>query len=203
MKNNRHILAAAAAVLALALLAAPSGAGAKTYKVDPDHSSVAFSVRHLLGKVRGRFDRFEGRIVFDANDPAKTEIEGAIDAGSINTNVPKRDQHLRSDDFFDVEKFPKITFKSTKVTDVDRASNSGKLHGTLTIRGVARPVILEASFLGDSKDPWGNQLGAFTARTKINRKDFGLNWNEVLETGGLMVGEEVEIEIEAAALIDG
>ncbi|HWP64790.1 MAG TPA: YceI family protein [Candidatus Limnocylindria bacterium] len=182
-----------AIVLAAGTLPAP--ATAATYKVDPGHTSVTFLVRHLLTNVEGRFRTFEGTIVFDPAEPEKTVVKGTIDVASIDTNVEKRDEHLRSPDFFDVAKYPKIEFVSTGVSDVDRETNTGKLHGNLTIHGVTKPVVLDAQFLGAATDPWGNKKGGFTATTTINRKDFGLTWNKSLETGGLLVGDEVTIRL--------
>jgi polyisoprenoid-binding protein YceI len=185
-------------ILAGALIAATtSAAPAKTFTVDADHTSVSFRVRHLFTKVNGRFDKFSGKIDFDPAKPEQAKVEGTIDVSSINTNVDKRDNHLRSKDFFDVEKYPTITFTSTQVTDVDAANKTGKLHGNLTMHGVTKPVVLNVAFLGEATDPWGNKKGGFNATTTINRTDFGLNWNETLETGGVLVGDEVEIEIAA------
>jgi polyisoprenoid-binding protein YceI len=184
------------ALVALAI-SAPAVIRADTYMIDKDHTSVTFRIRHLFTKVSGRFDEFEGKVSFDPAKPEQTKVEGTIAVESINTNVENRDKHLRSKDFFDVEQSPKISFASTKVTDVDAKAMSGKLHGNLTIRGVEKPVVLDVQFLGRGKDPWGNEKGGFSATTTINRKDFGLNWNETVETGGLLVGDEVEIEIAA------
>jgi polyisoprenoid-binding protein YceI len=186
-------------LVAALVVAGPLVAAAATLEVDPAHTGVAFKVRHLFTNVNGRFDRFEGTIAFDPEAPETTTIEGTIDAASIDTDNDKRDAHLRAADFFDVEKHPKITFKSTKVTDVDRAKKTARVHGMLGIRGVERPVVLEASFLGQGKDPWGNERYGFHAETTIDRKDFGLTWNETLEAGGLLVGEDVRIEIDAEA----
>jgi len=184
-----------------ALAAAPGIAGATLYKVDSDHTNVGFRVRHLFTAVQGRFDRFEGTIEFDPAKPDGVKVSGWIDANSINTNVPERDKHLRSDDFFDVEKYPKITFVSTKAAKIDPSKKSGKLEGNLTIHGVEKPVVLEVTYLGAAKDPWGNQRAGFSARTTINRKDFGLSWNETLESGGLLVGDEIQVEIDAEGMV--
>lgn len=186
-------------VLAAHLGFAGSVALAEPLVIDKSHTSVGFTVRHLFTRVAGRFDTFEGKIAFDPQNPGSAKVEGAIDAASINTNNEKRDTHLRSEDFFAVEKYPKILFKSTKVSDVDATRQTGKLHGVLKIRGVERPVVLDVAFLGTGKDPWGNSKAGFTASGTINRKDFGLNWNEALETGGFLVGDDVEIEINAEA----
>src|SRR5262249_34113203 len=159
-------------------------------------TSVSFRIRHLFTSVNGHFETFEGKVVFDPKAPAKTHVEGSIDAASINTGVTKRDDHLRSADFFDVAKYPKITFESGEVTDVDSSGKSGKMHGTLTMHGVSKPVLLDVAFLGAGKDPQGKERAGFHAETKINRKDFGLSWNKTLESGGMLVGDEVTIEID-------
>jgi len=186
--------------LALALaLAAPGGAGAVTYAVDPGHTSVNFRVKHLFTYVDGRFSAFDGMIEFDPDAPEKTMVSGTVDVGSIDTNVEKRDSHLRGGDFFDVEKHPKLKFESTKVTDVDMKAGTAKVHGNLTIKDVTKPVVLDAKFLGAGTDPWGNKKAGFSGTTTINRKDFGLGWNQALETGGVLVGEEVEIRIDVEA----
>lgn len=184
--------------LALAL-AMPLAAAAATFKVDPDHTGVGFRVKHLFTWVDGRFTTFEGTITFDPAAPAATKVVGSVDVASIDTANAKRDDHLRGADFFDVATHPKITFTSTKVADADAAAGTAKLHGDLTIKGVTRPVVLDAKFLGQGTDPWGNAKAGFSATTTINRKDFDLGWNQVLETGGLLVGEEVEIRIDVEA----
>ena len=192
-------------VLSVALAGAvhvPAATLATTYKVDPEHTSVSFRVRHLFTQVKGRFDRFEGQIVFDPAHPDQTKVLGSIDVASVNTNVEERDKDLRSSRFFDAEKFPKISFASTKITGVGPGKTSGKLNGKLTIHGVEKPVVLEVTYLGEGKDPWGNVRAGFSAHTTINRKDFGLTWNETLETGGVLVGDEVQIEIEAEGLLE-
>jgi polyisoprenoid-binding protein YceI len=174
-------------------------AHAATWKVDPAHTTVGFRVSHLFTSVHGRFDRFDGTIEFDPDDPKATVVRGTIESASIDTNHEKRDEHLRSADFFDVEKYPTLAFESTGVTDVD--GRNGKLAGSLTIRGVTKAVVLDVTFLGRGTDPWGNVRAGFTATLTIDRKDFGLNWNEVLETGGLLVGDEVAIRIDAEGII--
>jgi polyisoprenoid-binding protein YceI len=182
---------------ALALAVALAGdARATTYAVDPAHTSVNFRVKHLFTYVDGRFSTFDGTIAFDPDAPEKTTVSGTIDVASIDTNVEKRDNHLRSADFFDVEKHSKLAFQSTKVTDVDAKAGTAKLHGNLTIKDVTKPVVLDAKFLGAATDPWGNKKAGFSGTTTINRKDFGLGWNQALETGGFLVGDEVEIRID-------
>jgi len=167
-----------------------------TYVIDPSHSTAGFKVRHLMvSNVRGEFSGVTGTVVFDAEDPAKSKVEAAIDATTLQTREPQRDQHLKSADFFDVEKFPKITFISKKVVPV--AEGEWRLVGDLTIHGVTREVVLDVEGpTPEVKDPWGNiKIGA-TATTKVNRKDFGLVWNVALEAGGVLVGDEVAIQLE-------
>jgi polyisoprenoid-binding protein YceI len=195
MKAPRLLAACTIAVLF------PVTAAATTYQVDSDHTNVGFKVRHLFTHVQGRFDRFQGTIDFDPAKPEATKVEGKIEAASINTNVAQRDTHLRSEDFFDVQKYPNITFVSTKSAQIDAAKKSGKLEGKLTIHGIEKPVVLDVSYLGAAKDPWGNMRAGFSARTTINRKDFGLTWNETLESGGLLVGDEIQIEIDAEGMV--
>jgi polyisoprenoid-binding protein YceI len=197
--KNRTRLWVAIAVVSLSA----STSLAATYNVDPAHTSVQFRVRHLFTTVTGRFESFDGKIIFDDKAPAQTRVDGAIDAATINTNVKKRDDHLRSADFFDVAKFPKITFQSSGVTDLDPSGKKGKMQGTLTLHGVSRPVVLDASFLGKGKDPGGHERAGFHGTTTINRKDFGLTWNKALESGGFLVGDEVTIEIDVEGVQEG
>ncbi len=166
-----------------------------TWKVDPAHSQVEFAVRHMMiTTVRGRFTDVKGTVVTEGNDPANAQVEVIIDANSIDTREPQRDAHLKSADFFDVEKFPYITFKSKRVTDV--RGDEFKLVGDLTIHGVTREVVLEVTSEGQAKDPWGNARAGYSARTRINRSDFGLTWNQALEAGGLLVGDEIKITLD-------
>ena len=172
---------------------------AATYKIDTDHSTVSFKIRHILSNVQGHFKEFEGSFDYDPDKPETWKTNAVIQAASIDTNVAPRDKHLRSTDFFDVEKYPTLTLKSTEVTDA--TPSAAKLHGLLNIHGVEKPVVCDLQILGVATDPWGNVIASFTATTKINRKDFGLNWNKVLETGQFLVGEEVEITLEVAGLL--
>jgi polyisoprenoid-binding protein YceI len=166
-----------------------------TWKVDPAHSQVEFAVRHMMiTTVRGRFTDVKGTVVTEDNDPTKAQVEVIIDVNSIDTREPQRDAHLKSADFFDVEKFPYITFKSKRVTDV--RGDEFKLVGDLTIHGVTREVVLEVTSEGQAKDPWGNERAGYSATTRINRSDFGLTWNQALETGGLLVGDEIKITLD-------
>jgi len=177
-----------------------TSAPAAQWKVDASHTSVAFSVSHLFTSVQGRFDSFDGTIDFDPDAPSATVVRGKVVAESINTNNAKRDKHLRSGDFFHVEKFPEIRFESTGGIE-NMQGNHGELPGKLTIHGVTKPVVLDVKFLGRGSDPWGNERAGFRATLTINRTDYGLGWNEVLETGGVLVGEEVEIRIDAEGIL--
>ena len=166
-----------------------------TWQIDPAHSEVQFSARHMMiSTVRGRFKRFSGTIEADEQNPTTAQVEVQIDAASIDTGDDKRDTHLRSPDFLNVEQYPYITFKSTKVEQRD--ATHGQLTGDLTIRDVTKPVILEVEYAGMAKSPWGTISAGFSAHTRINRKDWGLNWNVALETGGWLVSDEIRVEIE-------
>lgn len=191
--NKMHIYLAAAAVLLA------SSAAAATYKIDPAHSAVTFTVQHMgISKVHGRFDKFTGTVEYVPGDMKAWKTEAVIETASVNTNVEARDNHLRGADFFNVEKFPAMTFKSLKVGNVK--GKTAKIYGELTLMGITRPVTLSVEGDGPVKDPWGNERLGAVAKTTINRKDFGLGWNKVLETGGLLVGEKVEIVLEIEAV---
>lgn len=167
-----------------------------TYQLDPVHSSAGFSVKHMMiAKVHGAFEKLSGKLVFDKNDPQKASAEATIEAASINTREPQRDTHLRSPDFFDVEKFPSLSFTSKSVTG--SSGGSIKVAGDLTIKGITKQVILDVEGPSDEiKDPYGNlKIGLF-ATTKIRRKDFGLTWNAALEAGGVLVGDDVTITLD-------
>lgn len=169
-----------------------------TYSIDKAHSDVTFLVRHLITKVRGQFADFDGTIDFDEEHPQQSSVSFTIRANSIDTNEKDRDAHLRSADFFEVEKYPTLTFRSTEIkTD---GENEYDLIGDLTIHGVTRRVSFDATFLGKAKDPWGNDRIAFEAETTVNRKDFGLHWNAALETGGFLVGDDVKISLSLQAV---
>ena len=168
------------------------------WRLDTQHSSINFMVRHLLvAKVRGRFTRWSGTVRFDESNPSASSVEVSIDAGSIDTSEPQRDAHLRSSDFFDVGKHPQIAFRSTKVERT--GSTTYKVDGELTIRGVTRPVALEVEHGGTLRDPAGNDRAGFSAKGAINRKEFGITFNQVLDHGGLALGEHVVIEIDVEA----
>jgi len=169
------------------------------WEIDSGHSGVHFAVRHMvLAKVRGKFTRWSGAVVTEDGDEARSSVEVVIDASSIDTGVADRDAHLKSADFLDAAHHPEITFKAERTERLD--PERWRVLGLLTIRGVARPVVLEVEYAGRTRDPWGHERAGFTAKTSIDRKDFGLTWNQVLETGGLVVGERVDIEIEIEAV---
>jgi polyisoprenoid-binding protein YceI len=171
-----------------------------TYQIDPAHSGAQFTVRHMMiTNVRGGFKKLQGTVVYDSENPANSSVNAEIDAASINTNDEQRDAHLRSADFLDVEKYPTLTFRSTRVESA--GEGEVKLEGDLTIHGVTRPVVLDVEGLApEGKDPWGNTRSGATARTKIKRSDFGLSWNAALETGGFLVGDDVKIELDLALI---
>jgi polyisoprenoid-binding protein YceI len=170
-----------------------------TYAIDPGHSSVSFTGRHLMiSKVRGRFNVQEGTLVI-AEDPEQSSVEATIDATSVQSGDAKRDEHLRSPDFFDVEQFPTITFRSTAVRD--HGDGEFTLDGELTVRDVTKPVSLVGEYLGTSVSPWGSTVTGFTAEVEVNRKDWGLEWNVALEAGGLLVGDKVKLVIDAEAIL--
>ena len=169
------------------------------WEIDSSHSGIQFTVRHLvIAKVRGQFSRWTGTVTAPDGDFGRASMDVVIDTTSIDTGVGDRDAHLRSPDFFDVERYPEITFKSTEVART--AGDRLRVTGDLTIKGVARAVVLDVEQLGLVKDPWGNERAAFSATTAIDRKDFGLTWNQVLETGGVMVGDRIDIAIEIEAV---
>jgi len=166
-----------------------------TWVIDPAHSEIQFSAKHLMiSTVRGRFNAFTGTIDADENNPTAAKVDVQIDASSLVTGEERRDTHLRSPDFLDVEKYPYLTFKSTRVELLDETH--GKLYGELTIRDVTKPVVLSVEYAGQAKTPWGTLSAGFNAQTKINRKDWDLNWNVALETGGWLVGDTITITIE-------
>jgi polyisoprenoid-binding protein YceI len=169
-----------------------------SYSVDPAHTSVEFIVRHLMiSKVRGRFVGVTGSVELEGGSDVPVAIQATIDATSIDTREPQRDAHLKSADFLEVEKFPTLQFVSTRIEG--EASNF-TIHGDLTIHGVTREVALKAEFEGRQTDPWGGHRVGYSASTSINRKDFGLTWNAALETGGVVVGDEVRIELNVEAV---
>jgi polyisoprenoid-binding protein YceI len=165
-----------------------------TYTIDSVHSSVAFKVRHLVSRTAGEFNDFSGTITADFENLAGSGVELRIQAASIDTKDEGRDKHLRSADFFDVEKYPEITFSSSKVTKVDDTSFA--VVGTLNMHGVSRQITLTVTYLGEATDPWGGTRAGYELSTTLNRKDYGISWNKTLDNGGLILGDEVEISID-------
>ena len=169
------------------------------WEIDSSHSGIHFSVRHMvIAKVRGQFARWSGTVLAQDGDLGRASVDVVIDASSLQTGVADRDTHLQSPDFFDVARFPEITFSGKRVEQL--GGNRLRVFGDLTIRGVTREVVLDVEDAGRTRDPWGNERAGFAAKTAIDRKDFGLTWNQLLETGGLMVGDRIEIEIEVEAV---
>jgi len=175
----------------------PAAAANSTWQIDPQHSSAQFAVRHLgLSTVRGAFNKLSGAVLLDDQDITKSSVEVTIDVGTVDTREPDRDKDLRSERFFDVAHFPTMTFKSKKVEQVAPAKL--RVTGDLTIRGTTKEVVLDVDGpTAPVKDPWGNQRVAVTATTKVNRQDFGVKWNAKLDNGGVVVGDDVNITIDA------
>jgi polyisoprenoid-binding protein YceI len=170
-----------------------------TWNIDTAHTGISFSVRHMVvSKVRGRFAKYSGSLRIDEDDMTRSGVEVTIDAASLDSGVPERDTHLRSPDFFDVEKFPELRFRSKRIEKVEDARY--RLVGDLTIRDVTRELSLDFEYGGRAKDPWGNERAGFVASAALDRKDFGLKWNQALEAGGVLVGDRVDIEIEVQAV---
>ena len=182
------------ATAALLFSAVSAFAATDTYVVDKSHSEATFKVRHLVSRVSGRFDDFAGKVTIDPAKPTASAVEFTIKTASIDTGSPDRDKHLKTPDFFDAEKYPEITFKSTKIVPA-RKKNMYSVTGDFSMRGVTKRITLPVEFLGYGKDPWGNQRAGFTLITKVNRKDYGVNWNKALDNGGVLVGDDVEIEV--------
>ena len=167
-----------------------------TWAIDPSHSHVGFAIKHLMiATVRGQFTDVKGTVVVDESDPTTAKVDITIGIGSITTGDEKRDAHLRSPDFFEAERYPVMTFRGKRVES--RSGNAFRVVGDLTIRDVTREVPVDVELTGRAKDPWGNERAALEATTKINRGDYGLTWNAALEAGGVLVGDEVKISIEA------
>lgn len=182
-----------------ATVTTPSLAGT-SWSIDSAHTQVEFAVKHMmLAKVRGRFAEFEGSVAFETDDIASAAIEVRIAAASIDTRVAQRDEHLRSADFFDVAQYPELRFVSRRIEA--RGDAEYRVVGELTIRGVTREVTLDARFEGTGTDPWGGTRIAFSASGSIDRRDYGLTWNQALEAGGILVGDEVRLSIEAELVL--
>ena len=182
-------------------VAGPIAAGT-TWTIDSAHSLVEFSTRHMMiTTVKGRFPAVAGTVTADERIPARSAVSVTIDAATIDTREAQRDAHLRSADFLDVERFPTITFESRRVEGAHAsAGDRFRVHGDLTIRGTTRAVTLDATFEGSGRDPWGGERASFSAQTTIDRRDFGLTWNQALELGGVLVGNEIRILLEVQAV---
>ncbi len=190
----------ACAILAAFLLYGVGSAGAATYVLDKSHCNIGFSVKHLvISNVKGKFDDFEGSFDFDDAKKSLASAQAVIKTASINTSDLKRDNHLRSPEFFDAEKFPEVAF--TLKNSHSLGNGKMQVSGDLTIHGVTKPVILEGEFLGTANDPWGNKRAGFTAEGEIVRADYGMNWNKLLDNGGVVVGEKVKLQLEIEGVL--
>ncbi|AKU95015.1 hypothetical protein AKJ09_01679 [Labilithrix luteola] len=173
--------------------------GNNDWNIDTAHTAINFSVRHMvISKVRGRFAKYSGTIRLDDGDVTRSSVDVSIDASSIDTGVADRDTHLRSPDFFDVENFSELRFRSKRIEQIEKTRY--RVIGDLSIRGVTREVSLDAEYGGRATDPWGNERVGFVAKTTIDRSDFGLTWNQALEAGGILVGDRVEIDLDVEAV---
>ena len=193
MTKSRMILGFIIFLASLPLFAAD------LYNIDKVHSAAEFKIRHMVSQVGGKFDDFGGSVNFDKANPANSTVEFTIQTASIDTATPDRDKHLRSADFFDVEKYPTITFKSTKIA-AGGLKDSYNVTGNLTMHGVTKTVTLPVAFLGFVKDPWGNDRAGFELETTLNRKDYGIVWNQALDAGGYLLGDDVKIAINLEAV---
>lgn len=185
---NRKLLAAAVLTTLAAL-----PLRAETFVIDPAHSEVSFQIRHLVSQVRGRFNDFSGTVQMDPKNLPASSVEFHIKATSIDTNVADRDKHLRSADFFDVEKYPEIIFKSESIKSAGK--DKYNVAGTLTMHGVSKKVTLPVTFLGQGKDPWGGTRAGFETATTLDRKEYGIVWNKAIDNGGALLGDDVKIDI--------
>lgn len=195
----KRILATMAAGLILA--SAATSYAADTYTVDPTHSSATFKIRHLMSKVSGRFSKFSGTIVLDQANPENASVDFTIDAASIDTDNDKRNAHLRSEDFFDVEKYPEMTFKSSKIEKTGESTYD--VTGDFTMHGVTKTITIPVEILGFGVGGRGNPMAAFETNFKLNRKDYEVVWNRTLDTGGLLLGDEVDVNITLEAGVRG
>ncbi|HXN06156.1 MAG TPA: YceI family protein [Nitrospiria bacterium] len=200
MTRKTHLVARLSFLLAMPAIFFFSSltAAAAEYTLDKEHSHAGFQVRHMVSRLQGEFKEIEGEFNFDEKSPQASKGKFTVKAASINTNHEKRDKHLRSADFFDVEKFPSLTFETKKITPA--GDKKYKLEGDFGLHGVTKPVTFDVEFLGADKDPWGGKRAGFTATAKINRKDYGMVWNKVLDSGGFLVGDDVEIVIQVEAI---
>ncbi len=184
--------------LSLLILTMASAAFAADYDVDASHSSVGFNVRHIVGRVNGTFTDFSGSFSFDPKKVSEDHVDFTVKLASVNTQNEKRDTHLKSPDFFDVAKFPEMTFKSKKVTAAGK--DKFKIVGDLTLHGVTHEETFAVDFGGIAKDPWGNTRAGFSATTTLNRKTYGIIWNKTLDSGSLMLGDDVNVTLQIEAI---
>ncbi len=194
----RHILLALAVTTLAGATVSAAGLAPHTYKIDPANSSVGFSIRHLISRVQGQFDTFSGTVRADFKHPSESSVAFTIKTASIDTHVAMRDKDLRSANFFDAAKFPAITFKSTRI--VPKGHHRYDVYGKLSMHGVTRAVVLPVVYTGSIKDPWGNERLGFTIHTTLDRKDYGIVWNKVLDDGSVLLGNEVDITIHIEAV---
>jgi polyisoprenoid-binding protein YceI len=177
----------------------PVASSTSTWAIDASHTSIEFSVRHMMvSSTKGHFSGVTGTLIVDEQNPANSSAVVTIDVSTVSTRDERRDAHLKSADFFEVETYPNITFKSTRI--VAEKGDKYKVHGDLTIHGVTQPVVLDTEYFGQNKTPWGSEVIGFAAETKISRKDFGLTYNAALETGGFLIGDEIKIRLEVEAI---
>ncbi len=200
MKKMQNPFLASLLVFGAVAALAQTPARLAVLKIDPVHSVVEFSIRHLVSKVTGNFTGFSGTItVPDQAKPELSSVSFTIEAASIDTRIAQRDTHLRSPDFFDVAKYPDITFASTKI--VSKGDNLYDVTGSFTMHGVTKAITLPVAYNGSVKDPWGHERAGFSLKTTLNRKDYAIVWNKTLDQGGLMLGDDVEISIEIEAVV--
>lgn len=198
MKENLTHPGIAAVILAFVFLGAQAAEPPATFKVDPVHSSVGFKVRHLVSKVNGNFTEFSGTIVGDPKNAKDATVAFTIKTSSIDTGNPDRDKHLNSPDFFDTTKYPEISFQSSKITH--KGGDRYEVKGAFAMHGVTKEIVLPVTFGGVAKDPWGNERAGFSVQLTLNRKDYGIVWNKLLDNGGTLLGDEVDISIELEAV---
>lgn len=193
---KKHTLALVAALI---LTATAAFADAETFNVDSPHSVAAFRIRHMMSAVNGKFDDVAGTLKLDRANPANSSVEFRVKTASINTGVADRDKHLRSAEFFEVEKFPEITFKSSKVAPTG-TKDLYNVTGNFSMKGVTKQITIPVQFIGFAKDPWGKERAGFELETTLNRKDYGILWNKALDQGGFLLGDDVKVQINVEAV---
>ena len=194
MIKKSNILIALALLTLLPGLPALQAEELELHTIDASHSDVSFEIRHLISKVRGNFSQFEGTVYLNPEELEQSRVEFSVTSESINTNLERRDTHLKGEDFFWVEKYPQISFHSSKIEAVDETLFN--VTGTLSLRGVEKEIVLPVSYLGQIDDPWGNRRAAFSTEITLNRKDFNMEWNAALDKGGVVLGDDVKLSID-------